>query len=160
MLFVQRRRSASAFFVRPTWAITWRWKSATRLAVGSVSRTARVSIVRWNLKEAEGKVPNRRTEIAYKAEKGRTSLQHKMKSNTARTPASKCGGYMGWRLLHLIRGGLRGKLQQEVQESITGVTYIARNKAWFSCIDTNKEILYNYIERRRQNEENIDYRGR
>ena len=101
---------AGLLFVRPTWAITWRWKSATRLAVGSVSRTARVSIVRWNLKEAEGKVPNRRTEIAYKAEKGWTSLQHKMKSNTARIPASKCGGYMGWRLLHLIRGGLRGKL--------------------------------------------------
>jgi hypothetical protein len=29
-----------------------------------------VSIVRWNLKEAGGKVPNRRTETAYKAVQG------------------------------------------------------------------------------------------
>ena len=34
---------------------------------GTVSRTARVSIARWNLKEAAGKIPARRTEIAYKA---------------------------------------------------------------------------------------------
>ena len=35
--------------------------------VGTVSRTARVSGVTRNLKEAEGKIPARRTEIAYKA---------------------------------------------------------------------------------------------
>ena len=34
---------------------------------GTVSRTARVSIGRWNLKEAAGKTPARRTEIAYEA---------------------------------------------------------------------------------------------
>jgi hypothetical protein len=32
-----------------------------------VSRTARVSIVRWNLKEAEGKALAQRTEITYEA---------------------------------------------------------------------------------------------
>jgi hypothetical protein len=37
-------------------------KSRTRLVVGSVSRTARVSIARWNLKEAEGKRSVQRTE--------------------------------------------------------------------------------------------------
>jgi hypothetical protein len=35
--------------------------------VGTVSRTARVSGVTRNLKEAAGKVPARRTEIAYEA---------------------------------------------------------------------------------------------
>src|SRR3989442_7980551 len=34
---------------------------------GIVSRTARVSIARWNLKEAAGKALARRTEIAYEA---------------------------------------------------------------------------------------------
>jgi len=35
--------------------------------VGTVSRTARVSVARRNLKEAAGKVLARRTEIAYEA---------------------------------------------------------------------------------------------
>jgi len=35
--------------------------------VGTVSRAARVSGATRNLKEAEGKIPARRTEIAYKA---------------------------------------------------------------------------------------------
>ena len=34
---------------------------------GTTSRTARVSIARWNLKEAAGKIPARRTEITYEA---------------------------------------------------------------------------------------------
>jgi hypothetical protein len=34
---------------------------------GTISRTARVSVARRNLKKAEGKIPARRTEIAYKA---------------------------------------------------------------------------------------------
>ena len=34
---------------------------------GIVSRTARVSIARWNLKEAAGKALARRTEITYEA---------------------------------------------------------------------------------------------
>src|SRR6185295_3976748 len=36
---------------------------------GTISRTARVSIARWNLKEAAGKALARRTEIAYEAGK-------------------------------------------------------------------------------------------
>src|SRR4030095_1356737 len=36
---------------------------------GTISRTARVSIARWNLKEAAGKALARRTEIAYEADK-------------------------------------------------------------------------------------------
>ena len=35
--------------------------------VGTDSRTARVSTARWNLKEAAGKTPARRTGIAYEA---------------------------------------------------------------------------------------------
>ena len=34
---------------------------------GTVSRTARVSTARWNLKEAAGKILARRTEITYEA---------------------------------------------------------------------------------------------
>ncbi len=45
-------------------ALTWRCKSSTGPAVETVSRTARVSIVRWNLKEAAGKSLARRTETA------------------------------------------------------------------------------------------------
>lgn len=40
----------------------------------TVCLTARVSIVRLNMNETEGKVSNRRTEITYKAEMGRTSI--------------------------------------------------------------------------------------
>jgi hypothetical protein len=36
------------------------------LVVGTISRTARVSLVTRNLKEAEGKVPHRRTETVYR----------------------------------------------------------------------------------------------
>jgi hypothetical protein len=36
-------------------ALTWRCKTSTHPAGGSVSRTARVPIVRWDLEEAGGK---------------------------------------------------------------------------------------------------------
>ena len=45
-------------------ALTGRCKSFTSLTGGIVSRTARVSTVRWNLKEAAGKTLARRTGIA------------------------------------------------------------------------------------------------
>ena len=45
-------------------APTWGLKSPTGPSGGTVSRTARVTIARWNLKEAEGKALARRTEIA------------------------------------------------------------------------------------------------
>ena len=73
--------------------------------------------MRWNLKEAElrdekfpmGKVPSRRTGIAYKAELGRTTLPDKRKSNTTRIPCSKCGG-CGMKVIVLTRGDLQGML--------------------------------------------------
>ena len=58
------------------WLVTWgcgldgaQSKSSPlrTLMVGTVSRTARVSVVRPNLKEAAGKTPARRTGIAYEA---------------------------------------------------------------------------------------------
>ena len=45
------------------------------------SRTARVSIVRWNLKEAAGKSLVRRTEITYKARLREISWLKATKSN-------------------------------------------------------------------------------
>ena len=48
-------------------ALTRERKSPTNPTGGIVSWTARVSIVRWNLKEAAGKALARRTEIAYEA---------------------------------------------------------------------------------------------
>ena len=47
--------------------MTWRCKSSTGPARGTVSRTARVSTARWDLKEAAGKALARRTGIAYEA---------------------------------------------------------------------------------------------
>jgi hypothetical protein len=48
-------------------AFTWRCESSTGPTGGTVSRTAKVSTARWNLKEAAGKALARRTEIAYEA---------------------------------------------------------------------------------------------
>ena len=78
------------------------------LVVGTISQTARVSVVRRNLKEAEGKILHRRTETAYKALVERTSLLNKTKSNTTRTPWCKCGGDMGGKLLLLTGEILQG----------------------------------------------------
>ncbi len=47
--------------------LTWRWKSSMDPAAGTISRTARVSVVRLNLKEAAGKTLARRIGIAYEA---------------------------------------------------------------------------------------------
>jgi hypothetical protein len=48
-------------------APAWRCKSSTHPTGGSVSQTARVSTVRWNLKEAGGKALARRTGTASEA---------------------------------------------------------------------------------------------
>ena len=55
-----RMQSPAALFARwlatdATQVGTWRWKSSADPARGTASRTARVSIARWNLKEAAGK---------------------------------------------------------------------------------------------------------
>jgi len=72
---------------------TWRCKSSTGPARGTVSRTARVSIARWNLKEAEGKALARRIEIAYKAfavgKKANIFKARILHRNCGR----RCGGY-------------------------------------------------------------------
>ena len=78
-----------------------RCKSSTDPTGGTVSLTARVSTVRWNLKEAGGKIPAWRTETAYKAYGCWMSLQYKTKSDTVRSNRSKCSRYMGWKLLFL-----------------------------------------------------------
>ena len=73
--------------------MTWGWKSPTGPARGTVSRTARVSIERWNLKEAEGKALARRTGIAYEADAvGEKAIIFKaqyLHGNCGR----RCGGY-------------------------------------------------------------------
>ena len=56
------------FCVCEAWLTAIGWKSRTRLVVGSVSRTARMSIAKWNLKEAVGKRSVQRTETIYKAD--------------------------------------------------------------------------------------------
>ena len=88
-----------------------------RLVSRNCKRKTRVSIARWNLKEVRSKLPARRTETAYKAYSGRTSLEIKAKSNTDRTLKCKCGGYMGGRSTHLSaevspeRTGTKGPVQ-------------------------------------------------
>ena len=62
-------------------------------ARGTVSRTARVSTVRWDLKEAAGKALARRTGIAYKAvavgKKANIFKARYLHGNCGR----RCGGY-------------------------------------------------------------------
>ena len=73
--------------------MTWRCKPSTGPARGTVSRTARVSTVRWNLKEAEGKALARRTGIAYEAD----AVGEKANIFKARylhgSGGRRCGGY-------------------------------------------------------------------
>ena len=69
---------APFFMVRPAWRVPIGCKSRTRPSGGSVSRAARVSPERWNLKEAEVKSLARRTEIAYEAAlRGKLSITSK-----------------------------------------------------------------------------------
>ena len=75
-------------------ALTRRCKSSTDPARGTVSRTARVSIARRNLKEAAGKALARRTETAYEAsvpgEESRVSKAQYLSGRRGRI----CGGYI------------------------------------------------------------------
>jgi hypothetical protein len=73
--------------------MTWRCKSSTDPARGTVSRTARVSTARWNLKEVEGKALARRTEITYKAVSvGKKAIIFKAQY-LHRNCGRRCGGY-------------------------------------------------------------------
>jgi len=47
--------------------MAWQWKSAMGLEVATINWTARVSIARWNLKEAVGKAPAWGIRTTYKA---------------------------------------------------------------------------------------------
>ena len=80
-------------------------------ALGSRKRKpkARVSIVRWNLKEAGcqqeknagGQTPEPTNRNHIVGRTGRTSVLDNTKSNAARIPCGKCGGYVGGKLLRL-----------------------------------------------------------
>ena len=61
------------------------------------SRTARVSIVRWNLKEAVSKSLVRRTEIAYKARLREISWLKTTKSNNYHICSSRVNATDIWR---------------------------------------------------------------
>jgi len=71
--------------------MTWRCKSSTGPARGTVSRTARVPVARRDLKEAAGKALARRTEIAYEA----AVLGKKANIFKARYLHGKCGRKCG-----------------------------------------------------------------
>jgi hypothetical protein len=83
------------------WLIAIGWKSRTRLVVGSVSWTARVSIARWNLKEAVSKRLVQRTETTYKA----VCIGWCCKSNKSpillKYAGGKCSEQMTWKRLVL-----------------------------------------------------------
>jgi hypothetical protein len=106
------------FLVRPAWAVTWRWKSATRLAVGSVSQRQGCPPWGgiWRKPEAKSRADEQKPhirqckadEFAKQNEVLKTGLRNDFRF-TARTLQCKCGGYMGWRLLTLTWGGLDGK---------------------------------------------------
>lgn len=61
------------------------------------SRTARVSTVRWNLKEAVSESLVRRTEIAYKARLRVISWQRTVKSNNYHVCRSRVNAADIWR---------------------------------------------------------------
>ena len=76
---------------------------------GTPSRTARVPIVRWDLKEAEGKILTRGTRIACEASccgAGSVGVRSPLSSGTARCI---CGGY-GRKVTRLTLGDLRACL--------------------------------------------------
>ena len=84
-----------------------------------------MSTVRWNLEEAEcqgikqpltGKIPNRRTETTYKAVQEWTNVLNNTKSNAARIPCGKCGGYMGGKLLLLPEEILQAANREKIQK--------------------------------------------
>ncbi len=97
---------------------------------GTPSRTAKVPIVRWDLKEAGGKLPTRGTRIAWEASqrgRGSVGVQSPMSSGTL---GGICGGNgrkvtrltLGDLLTCLVLGLSRGRLKggQKSAEGIVG----------------------------------------
>ncbi len=100
---------------------------------GTPSRTARVPIARWDLKEAEGKLPTRGTRIAWEASRrgrGSVGVQSPMSSGTL---GGICGGdgrkvtrlTLGDLLTCLVLGLSRGRLRGG-QKSADGIVGDAR----------------------------------
>jgi len=95
---------------------------------GTSSRTARVSIARWNLKEAAGKTPAQGTRTVCEASicgRGSVGFQSPMSSGTGRRI---CGGH-GVKVTRLTLGGLHSRLMaslvarrgDDVQKSAEGI---------------------------------------
>ena len=68
-------------------------KSHAGPARGTASRTARVSIARWNLKEADGKTLVRRTETTYEANTRDKRAKRLKVQFLHRTRGRRCGGH-------------------------------------------------------------------
>ena len=84
---------------------------------------ARVSIARWNLKEAGGKPLIRRIEIASGIQRW-VSLLNKMKPEATRNRRCKCGGYMAGKNAFLPEGDLT----DERGKSLLGVKLAVRSQ--------------------------------
>ena len=78
--------------------------------VGTVSRAARVSGVTRNLKEAEGKIPARRTEIAYKAvTTGQAGTCLIKPNNHPEGVTVDAAGIYGRKVTRITQGGLSSR---------------------------------------------------
>ena len=108
------------------------WKSNAGPARGTASRTARVSIARWNLKEADGKALVRRTEITYEAN-ARDERAERLKVQCLHgTRGRRCGGHK--------RDGQRA-LPGEVSG---GAIKLAQSKG---CDDAGREVSRGHSSR-------------
>ena len=81
---------------------------------GTSSRTARVSIARWNLKEAEGKLPARGTRIAYEALSRWTRGPIDSKSNDIRIEMAYMRRVCGRKVTRLTLRDLPRCLSREI----------------------------------------------
>ena len=107
--------------MRPAGRIHLEVKVLYELGRGIVSRTARVSIVRWKPEEAAGKTPARRTEIAYEA----IRLDEKANIFKVRYPHGKPGCICGG---HKREGGCA--IPGEVCESLLNGMYQPQGGRW------------------------------
>ena len=136
---------------KATREVTWRCKSSGDQMTGTPSRTARVSIARWDLKEAAGKPPARGTRSAYQAaDRGREGLgtQTRQSSGSIR---SICDGH-GGKVTRLTLGTLSVSSARTIS---TGMASLRGREAgngadshgkglqpvgWFPCRKSGHEI--------------------
>jgi len=103
-------------------ALTSWLKSNAHPARGSASRTARVSIVRWNPKEAAGKTLVRRTETTYEAAAADERANLLKVQCLHGSCGSRCGGHK--------RGG-----QCAIPGEISGgAIKLARSQGWDDAV--------------------------